>query len=193
MTKYKFTYRPQGACHHVHGLPQTLPNQVQILEIYKHCLPDRKETSESIQRSECLNLQLQSQELYRKNYSKPGQICMFSHYIQQEQMDCHQQILHDPAKCKQRIYQVPSLSNHPYKSSIQIILTICGRWYRYSTGSLFTSLQVYACSAVHSDCEVGFERARIMGFCASYKVGIRFYSQFHVDRQSARKRFQNLC
>lgn len=32
----------------------------------------------------------------------------------------------------------------------------------------FTWLHVYASSAVHSDCEVGFERARIIGFCMSF-------------------------
>jgi len=29
----------------------------------------------------------------------------------------------------------------------------------------FTLLHVYASSAVHSDCDVGFDKARIIGFC----------------------------
>jgi hypothetical protein len=45
-----------------------------------------------------------------------------------------------------------------------------------------TWLHEYACSAVHSDCDVGFDRARMMGLCISLEIILSTELNNKVDR-----------
>jgi hypothetical protein len=43
-----------------------------------------------------------------------------------------------------------------------------------------TLLHVYACSAVHSDCGVGFESARITGLCLFFELKKEEEREFYI-------------